>query len=67
MPTFNSLFETELVKRVNEELVHLREMMEQPNSLASFEQYKLLLGQILQLNKILSTYIPEANKAVNER
>jgi hypothetical protein len=67
MPTFNSLFETELVKRVNEELVHLREMMEQPNSLASFEQYKLILGQILQLNKILSTYIPEANKAVNER
>jgi hypothetical protein len=67
MATFNSLFETELVKRVNEELVHLREMMEQPNSLASFEQYKLILGQILQLNKILSTYIPEANKAVNER
>jgi hypothetical protein len=67
MPTFNSLFETELVKRVNEELVHLREMMEQPNSLASFEQYKLILGQILQLNKILSTYIPDVNKAINER
>jgi hypothetical protein len=67
MPTFNSLFETELVKRVNEELVHLREMMEQPNAITGFEQYKLLLGQILQLNKILSTYIPEANKAVNER
>jgi hypothetical protein len=67
MPTFNSLFETELVKRVNEELVHLREMMEQPNAVTGFEQYKLLLGQILQLNKILSTYIPDVNKAINER
>jgi hypothetical protein len=67
MATYNSLFETELAKRVNEELVHLREMMEQPNAVTGFEQYKLLLGQILQLNKILSTYIPEANKAVNER
>jgi hypothetical protein len=65
--TLNTLFERELTKRIDEELVSLRETLESPSGIQSFEQYKFIIGQIRQLDKVKNQYFDDVNKVINER
>ncbi len=67
MQTLNTLFERELTKRIDEELVSLRETLESPSGIQSFEQYKFIIGQIRQLDKVKNQYFDDVNKVINER
>lgn len=67
MQTLNTAFERELIKRIDEALTHLRECMESPGGVTSYECYRQMVGEIWQLKKVVDEYIPDVNKAINER
>ena len=55
-------FEAKLADRISEELLRLREMLETPGSMLTFEEYKFVAGQIFALKRVVNSYFDEVNE-----
>ncbi len=59
-------FESELKKRIIEEIGRIREMMENSSSVNDIAQYKFLVGQIFAYRRVTEYYFDEVNTKLNE-
>ena len=59
-------FEFELRKLIAENLLRLRETLENPSAINQIEQYKFIAGQIFAYRRLLDHEIDEINTAVNK-
>lgn len=59
-------FEAKLAKRIDEEIVRLRESMETRGVVQSFEDYRYLIGQIDALKRVQTSYFDEVNEDLNK-
>ena len=59
-------FEAKLAKRIDEELERLREQLESPAALKTFDEYKFISGQIFALKRVQTAYFDEVNEDLNK-
>lgn len=67
MLTINTQFESELKKRIAEELARLRAYLESPSLITDFAQYRWYAGQIDSLKRVINDYCDEVNTELNKR
>lgn len=65
MQTFNSLFEHELLKLIDEEINELRNRLE-VNTYLEIGQFKYVMGQISALRNVQKELIEMAKKAADQ-
>ena len=62
----NTQFETELRKRIAEELVRLRSNLETVGTVKDYSDYKHICGQIFALKRV-SEALDDINQTINSR
>jgi hypothetical protein len=67
MQTLNTLFERELLKRIEEVLTLQRLRLESPGYVLSYDTYRQMIGEISMLKRVVEEYIPDVVKTINER
>ena len=62
----NSAFENELRKHIEEQLVRLRSNLETPGAITDYTDYKLVVGQIFALKRVVEIF-DDINRTINSR
>lgn len=65
--TQNNLFETELKKRIIEEIERLRDILDVGVAIKDYADYKFHSGQILALRRVADSYCDEIQTLINKR
>ena len=63
----NSQFETELKKRLAEEIDRLKVNLAQGLAVKSYDEYRHLVGQIFAFERVANEYCDEVQTAINKR
>ena len=59
-------FESELKKRILEEIERIRDILETASGVDDFAQYKFLAGQLFAYKRMTENYFDEVNTKLNE-
>ncbi len=67
MLTANTQFESELKKRIAEELARQLEILANPAAIRDYSDYRYHVGQIDALRMVVDAYCDEVTTAINQR
>lgn len=62
----NSQFESELRKRIGEQVEQLHTVLMTPSAVPDFETYKFLVGQLFALDRLVQSFA-DINQTINNR
>jgi hypothetical protein len=67
MQTISTQFETELKKRLHEEMIRLAECLTAGQAVKDFAAYQRYVGEFQALKKVVDIYCDEVNTTINTR
>jgi hypothetical protein len=63
----NNQFETELKKRIAEEIERINGILAEGQAVKDYADYKHLVGQLFAFNRVINTYCDEVQTEINKR
>jgi hypothetical protein len=67
MQTVSTKFESELKKRIDEELIRISEILSAGQAVKDYADYRYHVGMFHALNRVSYTFFDEVNTAINQR
>lgn len=66
MSSYDSRFEQELAKRINDELTRLREDLEVGVAIKDYAKYQNQIGRIFALKRVIEEFFPDVQGIINK-
>jgi hypothetical protein len=67
MLTANTAFETELKKRIDEEIERIRDILTEGTAIKDYSDYRFFTGQIMALRRCADQYCDETAVTISKR